>query len=288
MSFTVAAVQLSSKMGDIPGNLDRIAESCRQASEEGADLVVLPECIVGGYTIEGAAAETAITPDHLVEELSARLTGMSRTVSVVVGFYEEASGQPFNSAAWIDFSDGQGELVHLHRKVFLPTYGVFDETRHVQPGTQIRAFETRLGRVGILICEDVWHSINSTILAVQGADLILVPAASPGRGFAGERPANVERYERMMRQTAEEHGVYAVLSSHAGFEGGKGLSGASMIFDPMGEKRAEAGLLTEAVVMCEADLEMCRTARLKSPLLTDLQAKWDLIQDQVADSIQQP
>lgn len=292
MPFTLASAQLRSRLGEVEENLDHIAQAVREAKASGADLVLMPECIVSGYFIEAANLEVALTPARLLELLLDRLAGLSGAPDVAIGFYEKADGRPANSVAYLDLQ--AREVVAVHRKFFLPTYGVFDESRFSQAGSEVRAFDTRLGRFGMLICEDVWHSILPTLLAVQGADFILVPAASPGRGFAGEKPDNVDRYERMLRLAADEHGVYAASSCHIGFEGGKGLAGASFIFDPFGRKLAEAPLMEEAILLAECDVELASAARAKSPLLSDLRSRWarvveicrDLLPDHGGDPVQ--
>ncbi|MCG9895167.1 MAG: hypothetical protein MH204_06805 [Fimbriimonadaceae bacterium] len=283
MPFTLACAQLTSRLGEVSANLDHCAETIRRAAEEGADLVLLPETILSGYTIEGANLETALTPGQVLAEFQRRLQDVPRCPDVVVGFYEQADGRPANSAAYLDLTENR--VVHVHRKFFLPTYGVFDEARFVQPGHEVVCFDTRLGRMGMLICEDVWHSILPTLLAVQGADLILVPVASYGRGFGGDQPENMLRYRRMLRALSDEHGVFAAAAGHVGFEGGKGLAGTGFIFDPFGRCLAEAPVIGESLLLAEVDFELGSAARAKSPLLSDLRARWDRIQELAADAI---
>jgi len=162
--------------------------------------------------------------------------------------------------------------------VFLPTYGVFDEERFVERGHDVRAFDTRWGRTAILICEDVWHSLTGTIVAVDGAQLIIVPSASPARGTgaeAGERggglPASVVRWERILRGIAEEHGLYVAYASLVGFEGGKGFPGGSLVINPGGEIVLRGPLFEEAVLTADIDLEELTRARADAPLLADLE-----------------
>lgn len=276
MPFCLACGQLNSTLGEVQKNLDHMIETLLQAEKEGADLVVFPETIVSGYFIEGANIECALTPSELLGEVRRRLPAGSHP-DAVIGFYEKVEGRPCNSAAYLDLKEG--EVVSVHRKFFLPTYGVFDEARFVQPGHEIKAFDTRFGRVGILICEDVWHSLLSTLLAVQGADMIFVPAASPARGFQGEKPSNVDRYERMLHLVADEHGVYAASACHVGFEGGRGLAGGSAIFDPFGRQLASGPVIEEALILAECDLDVSSAARAQTPLLSDLKSRWHQLMD---------
>jgi predicted amidohydrolase len=274
MSFTVAAVQFAPTKGDVSANLDRIAELTREASVNGADLCVFPESAVTSYILEGGAQDQAMSADELLEGLTKRLGGLKKPVDALVGFYETSGGQPFNSAAYMEFGLEQSQTVHVYRKFFLPTYGVFDEERFHTRGRELGVFDTRLGRFGVLICEDVWHSVLATLCAVTGAEVLLVPSASPARGFSDEKPGNVSRYERMLRSVSEEHGMYAVASMLTGFEGGKGFSGGSMVFDPNGVKLAQCPIGEEAMVLSEVDLDQVTLARNRTPLVGDLKSVW--------------
>src|SRR5207249_948893 len=165
---------------------------------------------------------------------------------------------------------------HVHRKVFLPTYGVFDEERFVERGRDIRAFDTRWGRAAILICEDAWHSVSGMIAALQGAQLVIVPSASPARGTGTDEegarlPASVVRWERIVRGIADEHGVWVALASLVGFEGGKGFPGASVLINPSGDIVLRGPLFEEAVLTYDIDFNETTRARAESPLLADLE-----------------
>ena len=276
MSFRLASVQFRPDMGRISHNLDRMAEIVRQAVlDESAGLVVFPETAVSGYYVQGAAGENALSADELLGELSGRLSGVD--VDVLVGFYEKADGQPFNSAGYFEFSSSGARTVGIYHKFFLPTYTVFDEDRYVARGVELGLFATRLGKIGVLICEDAWHSVLATLLALRGAQLICTVVASPARGFQGSEPSNVERYERMVRAMSEEHGVFAASAMLTGFEGGKGLVGGSVVFDPQGVRLAKGEVMEEHMVVAEIDLDMVEIARAKAPLLADLRGSWETI-----------
>ena len=246
--------------------------------------MAFPESAATGYYLEDAAREHALSAADLADGLAKRLGGLNRPLDLLVGFYEATEGQPFNSAAYLELGPGGRGVVHVYRKFFLPTYGVFDEDRFHQRGLELGVFSGRLGRVGVLICEDVWHSVLGTLLAVNGAQIVLVPSASPIRGMAAERPGNVLRYERMLRAMAEEHGMYTAAAMLTGFEGGKGFSGGCMVFDPFGDKLVEADLGEPALVLAEVDLENVARARSRTPLLGDLRAAWPRIAEMVAAS----
>lgn len=281
MKFVSAIVQLTPEKARIEENLDRIADSVRLAVREGADLVCFAETIVSGYYLEGGVLECSLTGDELLAKLASRLKDLPKEVDVCLGFYEQAGGNLYNSAAYLTFGS-EPKLVHVYRKFFLPTYNIFDEERFVSRGRELGVFSTRFGKIGLLICEDVWHSILSTLCAVAGAQMIIVPSASPARGFSGELIGNHDRYLRMIRAVAEEHGVFLMNPQLTGFEGGKGFIGGSTIVDPYGKILASAEVNEDSMILAEVDLTMVAVTRSQLPLVTDLQSAWGDIQDIVA------
>ncbi|MBX3120085.1 MAG: hypothetical protein KF784_13545 [Fimbriimonadaceae bacterium] len=283
MNLTVACAQIAPKKGQLSANLDVIADTIVQAAEEGADLVVFPETATTGYIVQSATFELSITTESLRAELATRLSSrLTKSVDAVIGFYETDNGTLYNSAAYIEFSPEASTLRGAYRKFFLATYGVFDDERYVTRGTEFGAFETRFGKVGMLICEDVWHSISATLTALDGARMILVLSASPGRGFWGEDVDNHDRYRRMIRGTAEEHRVFAVNCQLAGFEGGKGFIGGSLVYGPTGDLIAESPIIEEHLLMGEIDLDLIDIARANLPLAADLRSSWPTLK-QVID-----
>jgi len=279
----VALSQFRPSKGEYAENVARISAVVTQAAQLNPkpDLVVFPETATSGYFVEGGVKELAVTAGTLARDLAAAYEGPA--IDVVVGFYERFQNHIHNSALYVTLSKQKPEVRHVHRKVFLPTYGVFDEERFVDRGQEgVRSFETGWGgKAAILICEDAWHSLAATVAALQGAQLVIVPSASPARGLGepedeaceGETlPASVVRWERIVRGIAEEHGVFVALANLVGFEGGKGFPGASAVIDPTGRVIARGPLFEEALLTADIDLDSLTTARSDSPLLADLQS----------------
>jgi NAD+ synthetase len=266
----VALAQIKPKKADVRANVESMRRIVAEQTSH-ADLVVFPEASLSGYFLEGGVAEVAISADRLVELLGPSPSGGP---DVVVGFYERWRRRLYNSAAYLT-PDGEGWAVrHVHRKMFLPTYGVFDEARFVDPGTEVRAFDTRFGRMGVLVCEEMWHSLPPTILALGGAELIVVPSASPARDFGagtGGRPANLKRWEALAPGAAVEHGVFVVVAQLVGSEGGKLFPGGSVAAGPDGKILARGPLLEEGVTLAVLDASAIDRARVESPLLADLE-----------------
>src|SRR6184192_1269981 len=276
----LAIAQLRPTKGDYGANLQKIGGVLAQIAklDPPVDLVIFPEASTSGYFVEGGVRDVAVTAGTLFKDLATRqdAAGAKRPIDVAVGFYEVFQNRFYNSCLYATLGGPDAGVKHVHRKVFLPTYGVFDEERFVERGHDVRAFDTRWGRTAILICEDAWHSLTGTIAALDGAQLILVPSASPARGTGVDErgaglPASVVRWERILQGVAEEHGVYVAYASLVGFEGGKGFPGGSLLIDPGGEIVLRGPLFEEAVLTADIDLQELTRARADSPLLADLE-----------------
>jgi NAD+ synthetase len=276
----LAIAQFRPRKGDVAANVRRIGEILAQAAalDPRPDVVQFAETVLSGYFVEGGVRETSTTADRLAATIAASYAaaGGAGPLDTVVGFYEEHDGTLHNAAAYLAL-DGAGgaRVLHVHRKNFLPTYGLFDEERFVERGFGIRAFDAPWGRAAMLICEDAWHSLSGTIAALDGAQVVLVVAAAPARGMHERRgadptPATVARWERLIRDIAEEHGVYASLANLVGSEGGKVFPGASIVLGPRGDIRARGPLWEEALVTADLDLADITRARADAPLLSDL------------------
>jgi NAD+ synthetase len=281
----IAIAQFRPKKRDLAGNLARIGEVLAQAStlDPRPDVVQFPETAISGYFVEGAVREMALTTDDLASRLAesyAAAAGGTPPLDVVIGFYEQLDGNLHNSVMYARLhADENGtssaDVLHVHRKNFLPTYGMFDEERFVERGYGVRAFNAPWGRAAMLVCEDAWHSLTGLIAALDGAHVVFVSSAAPARG-AFERadgdsvPATVARWTRLIRDIAEEHGIYVTLANLVGSEGGRMFQGSSLVMGPRGDVRARAPVWDEALLTATVDLDDITRARADSPLLSDL------------------
>src|SRR5687768_13842821 len=134
VTFIAAAVQIAPSKGNYEGNLDRVADAVLKAQDAGADLVVFPETCLSGYFLEGGVGDIAVSVSQVAADLGSRLGSLAGQVDVIVGFYESYDGHIYNAAAHLTFSGAATEVLHVHRKFFLPTYGVFDEERFIARG----------------------------------------------------------------------------------------------------------------------------------------------------------
>ena len=282
MNVHTAIAQIKPRKGDYTHNLERLGDIFAQLEEDApeTDVLALPETVLSGYFLEGGVREVARTQDELFADLlqtyQARVTRPDAALDICLGFYELWEGKYYNSALYATLSTPNAAISarihHVHRKFFLPTYGVFDEKRFVSRGRAINAFPSRFGTVAVLICEDVWHSITATIAALKGAQIIYVLSASPGREFTGQHLGNVAQWNVLLPGIASEHNVWVVYAGLIGFEGGKGFTGTSQIVDPWGNAIVMGSATSECLVRGILDLDDVAVARSASPLLADLEA----------------
>ena len=285
---TLALAQFQPRKGDYAGNLARVGAVLAQAAslDPQPQLVCFPESAMTGYFLEGGVREHAVSAGRLAADLR-RVYGDGPPIDVCIGFYEVWRNKLYNSALYLSLGEATPLVRHVHRKVFLPTYGLFDEERFVERGRDIRAFDTPWGRAAILVCEDAWHSLTGTIAALDGAQVIIVPSAPPARGAWPKTdevpgPASVSRWERLTRDMADEHGVYLALANLVGSEAGKQFPGCALLAGPKGEVRVRGPLWEEALVVATIDLADVTRARADQPLIADLETMMPHLRETLA------
>jgi predicted amidohydrolase len=269
-----AIVQMKPSKGQYEANLAFAGEAFAQLADDAPDLVVFPEAAMTGYFLEGAVFDLARTAADFAADLAAQWHAASKApVDLVAGFYENDGGTYYNSALYLHVEPSRERIVHVHRKMFLPTYGVFDEERFLSRGRHLGVFDTRFGKMALLICEDAVHAITSTLAAVKGARILIVPSASPGRGIeSGGELESVSQWRDTLRLAAVEHGVYVIYAGLTGFEGGKGMSGSSCIVGPSGKILVSAPSTQACIVRADLDLRDIDLTRAALPMLGDLGA----------------
>lgn len=263
MNFTAVLAQIKPKLGCINDNLALIEERIQSARESGADLIVFPELALTGYFLKDLVPEVALRLDS--PEII-RLTELSRGISIALGFVEVTDDYCFyNAAVYLE----DGAVRHLHRKVYLPTYGLFDEQRYMARGERFRAFDTKFGRMGMLICEDMWHLSSSYILAMDGATTLLCLSSSPGRGIEGESLGSAAAWQQLTSTTAQFLNCRVLYCNRVGYEDGVNFWGGSEYIAPSGESLVRGRIMEEDSVTALLDEGSLRRERIFSPMLRD-------------------
>jgi predicted amidohydrolase len=272
----VGLAQIAPILGDVHRNLRLHLDMIKQAEEQEVQLLCFPELSLTGYVLRDLVPDVAM----MVEEDSpvlAELLSASQGVDLLVGLVEEDRRHRYYiSSAYLS----QGQIVHVHRKVYLPTYGMFEESRYLASGDCFCAFDTRFARMGVLICEDFWHISSAYTLWLDGADLLLLVSASPGRGLSPEARLGSSRSVELMNQTYATFLTDFVLHcNRVGFEDGLNFWGGSTVFGPDGDLVAQAPYHKESLLTATLELGALRRVRIQLPLLRD--ERPDLLREQL-------
>jgi NAD+ synthase (glutamine-hydrolysing) len=247
-------------------NLDKHLALVKDARAAGADLLIFPELSLTGYVLQDLTSTVALRPQS-DNPIFRQLLQASQDLDLVVGFVDEDRRNRFYiAAAYLS----RGQVVHIHHKVYLPTYGLFDEGRFFAWGDSIQAFDTRFGRLGILICEDFWHASPPYLLWLDGAEMLLFTSASPGRGLTKEPQLTSARWVEQINQAyASLFTTFVAHANRVGYEDGLNFWGGSTVFDPDGELIARGPYHQETLVLAEVDLNQLHRTRARLPLLRD-------------------
>ncbi len=266
MRINIGLAQIYPKLGDVAHNLSLHLETARQARAESVDLLIFPELSMTGYQVQDLVPEVALRSDP-ADPVFTQLLAASGDIDIVVGFvHEDARNRFYIANAYL----AGGELVHLHHKLYLPTYAMFDESRYFAQGNSVRAFDTRFGRVGMLICEDFWHVSPPYLLWLDGADILILNSSSPSRGLnEGERMLGTRWVEHVNQAYGSMFTSYILHCNRVGYEDGKNFWGGSSVVDPDGEFMTRGLYFDEALITQEIDLNQLHRTRARLPLLRD-------------------
>ena len=266
MRIKVGLAQIYPKLGDLAYNLQVHLDYVRQAREQSVDLLVFPELSLTGYQVQDLVPEVAIETDAKSEVFAALLKA-SAEIDIVVGFVHRDRRNRFYIAnAYLS----RGEALHVHHKLYLPTYAMFDESRYFAQGNSVRAFDTRFGRLGMLICEDFWHVSPAYLLWLDGANILILNSSSPSRGLNESDRLMGTRWVEMVNQAyGSMFTSYILHCNRVGYEDGKNFWGGSSVVDPDGEFMTNGLYFDEALITQEIDLNQLHRTRARLPLLRD-------------------
>ncbi|MGH3666161.1 MAG: nitrilase-related carbon-nitrogen hydrolase [Egibacteraceae bacterium] len=257
----IALVQCAPRLGDLGANLIMAGDAIAEARAAGAELIVFPELALSGYAVGEVDADLALEPDD------PSLLGLSRAAGdagLLIGDQEGAGVHRYNTVAYYQF----GSPVHSHRKLFLPTYGVFEERKHFDPGQRMRAYQTPWGRMATLICNDAWQPQLPFVAVQDGAVILLVPSNSSQSRFPEHWDAK-EYWHDITRFYARMFECYVVFVNRVGQEGPLSFWGGSHVVDPWGELVVAAPEQDVALVSADLDLAAVRQRRRQVPLVKE-------------------
>lgn len=262
----IAMGQVSPRLGDVEGNLKKHLDYARRAADEGAHVIVFPELGLTGYQLRDLAFHVARKLDH--PQIQSLIdASLQLKIDILFSFVEETDDYRYCVAS---VYASLGHIVHVHRKVYLPTYGLFEEGRHFSRGRKVDAFTTATYRAGIMICEDAWHPSVPYLLSVAGVEVMFIPAAGPGRALSGDPESGSPLFwDRMLRTYAQLFTSYVVFVNRVGFEDGVFFFGHSFVVSPTGEVVGGTQTHDECLMCVDLDLSVIARERFRSPLLRD-------------------
>lgn len=267
MTVRLAIAQCAPALGAFRRNVAMHQDWIGRARSAGAALVVFPELSLTGYYLKDLAADVACAADG---DALAPIAAASRDIDVCAGFVERGPDARLHIAQgyW-----SKGRLVHVHRKVYLPTYGIFDDGRFFGPGERFDVFPSALGPAGLAICEDLWHVSVPYLYGATGATVVLSPASSPGRGVAeGGDLGTAESCRLMDRFYAQYLTLHVVFVNRVGHEDGVAFWGGSEVVAPDGSVVARAPDFEEHLLLAEIDRDLLARERDRNPLIRDERA----------------
>lgn len=262
----VHIAQTKPVLGNVEKNAEKHFELIAEAVENGCDIIVFPELSLTGYYLLDLVYEVAMDESHVIYQ---KFLELSEDIAIVFGFVEESPDRRFfNSVAFVH----RGKTVHIHRKVYLPDYTLFEEGRYFAPGTEIKAFDTEFGRIGILICEDAFHMSALYILSQSGAQNIIIPSNSPARGNQQGNHEASTFWQTSNKYIAGVLTANVIYVNRVGVEDGVSFWGGSEAYDARGKSLMALEMFKEASGFVEINMKTVRIARIETPFLRDEKA----------------
>ncbi len=205
-------------------NLDTVLKTVSE--HEDSDVIVFPELALSGYMLQDKLFEDAWKRDELKV-----LETASEAVDIAVGAAIREDGCIYNAALYFS----QGQLLHIHRKMHLPNYGMFEEARYFHKGFMIERFESKIGPAVSLVCEDLWRAETIASVAALKPDVIFLHVASPARDFRDNDLLIETQWDALAKAAAILCSAYLIFVNRVGFEDGIGFWGGSRVITPKGE-----------------------------------------------------
>ncbi|AEA34512.1 nitrilase-related carbon-nitrogen hydrolase [Hippea maritima] len=261
----IAIGQIDTVLGDVAKNTTKIEHYIDMAIDKDCDLIVFPELATSGYGLRDLVYQASISVnDKLIKSIATK----SLDIDIVIGFAQEENGYYFNSAAY--FSNGN--LIHIHKKNFLPDYGMFEEERYFTKGTSIETFKTKFGNTTMLICEDAFHVSSHCKAFFNRTEVLIILSASPF--WSDYKSMKWEMWENISKTYTQLNSSFVVFANRTGFEDGVGFFGKSFIASPHGSIIKQASFLKEELLITQIDPKDIKRAKIKMPILKNEDETW--------------
>jgi predicted amidohydrolase len=265
--FKIALAQINPALGNVEKNIKKHLAFINKSLKKKADLVVFPELSLTGYSLKDLNAVVAINP--LTSEILKPLCEKSKNIDIICGGVEEDDNYGlFNSAFYIS----GGKVQFTHRKVYPPDYGMFEEIRYFSRGKSAEICNTQFGKLGILVCEDLWHMSLPLVQALNGAKIIITIAASPTRLELNTKSKSIKNYEinsEHHRSYSRLLSLFTVFCNRVGYEDGVNFWGGSEVIDPFGNVAALGKFFDEDLVITDIDYNKVKRARQQARHFVD-------------------
>ncbi len=263
MKVKIALAQINPLLGDLKKNAEKHVEFIEKAIERKANVIVFPELSLTGYKLNDLTQEVALKPfDPILSDIFC----LSKKIDISFGFVEKGEdGIPYNSAIYLE----NGKVKNIYRKIYLPTHGMFQELRFFGRGNRVKTFDTKYGKVGMLICRDFFHPSLAFLVYAQKADFLFAMSNMPLRGLEGEKPGIQTMVEHAAYTYANFFSEFVIFVNRVGFEDGMGFYGGSFIETPFGKVLGYAGILEEKLSVAEIETEDIYLRRQSFPLLRE-------------------
>jgi predicted amidohydrolase len=263
MIVKFALAQINPVLGDIYRNKEKHLRFIEKAINQKSDVVIFPELSLTGYSLLDLSMEVALKPD---DSFFSPFLKLSNHIDISFGFVEKSNDKViYNSAMYLS----RGDIKHVYRKIYLPTHGMFQELRFFGRGRTVKAFDTKFGRVSLLICRDFFHPSLLFLSYADKSDFVIAMSNMPLRGVSGKEPAIQSMVEKAADTYAGFFGMFVVFVNRVGFEDGMGFYGGSFVESPTLERAGFAGILRETMTFTKVDTEDIYKRRQGFPLLRE-------------------
>lgn len=260
----IRGIQFCPNLGDVEKNIDVHVKHIKEAVKDKIDLIIFPELSISGYHLKDIVYDVSLTPgDEIIKDFEK----MSRDIDILIGApYEEIPGIIYNSALFFS----QGKLIHNHRKVQLPNFGMFEEGMIFANGDSFRTFKVGEFTAGIIICREILFPIHAYLYYLQGVDFLIGISNSPVRGMNKDGfSASFKLWERLGEVYAVHYHQNYVFMNRTGFEESLGFGGGSFFAAPGQGILTRAAPFDDDILDFEINKEDVRASRISTNYLRD-------------------